>query len=50
MSDPHGIANALNEYVCNIGNNSKPSLLFTDTYDQYLTYLPDPLMIMLGQR
>ena len=35
MSDPHGIANALNEYFCNIGNELQAK--FTNTDDQYLT-------------
>ena len=42
MSDPHCIANALNEYFCNIGNELQAE--FTDTDDQYLTYLPDEIM------
>ena len=42
MSDPHGIANALNEYFCNIGNELQAK--FTNTDDQYLTYLPDDIM------
>ena len=42
MSDPHGIANALNEYFCNIGNEYQAQ--FTNTDDQYLTYLPEEIM------
>ena len=42
MFDPHGIANALHEYFCNIGNEFQAQ--FTDTDGQYLTYLPDKIM------
>ena len=42
MSDPHGIVNALNEYFCNNGNELQAK--FTNTDDQYLTYLPDETM------
>ena len=42
MSDPHGIANALNEYFCNIGNELEAKFMNTD--DQHLTYLPDEIM------
>ena len=42
MSDPHGIANALNEYFGNIGNELQAK--FSNTDDQYLTYLPDEIM------
>ena len=34
MSDPPGIANALNEYVCNVGNELQA--LFTETDGQFL--------------
>ena len=42
MSDPHGIANALNEYFCYIGNELQAK--FSNTDDQFLTYLPDEMM------
>ena len=42
MSDSHGIANALNEYFCNIANELH--VQFTDTDDRYLTYLPDEII------
>ena len=42
MSDPHGIANALNEYFCYIGNELQAK--FSNTDDQYLTYLLDEIM------
>ena len=42
MSDPHGIANAQNEYFYNISNELKAQ--FTDTDDQYLNYLPDEII------
>ena len=42
ISDPHGIANALNEYFCNIGNELQAK--FSNTDVQYFTCLPDEIM------
>ena len=47
MSDPHGIANALNEYFCNIDNELQAQ--FTNTDDQYLTYLPEIMQNFFAQ-